>query len=150
MKNILYLFIAFLLFSACQKQIAPSKTRAFYQTNVGSTTNDGTGTSIRQSFIWNNANWLAQQDTNKIDRDSLAIHRTAIQNRYTKTQTTGIINDTIEARLAAATDINTIVDAKIDSIVGIGAKVSLDKLQFIVGTTTGAPATVIVSLPIQV
>lgn len=140
MKKLLYLFVVFFLFSACQKQIVPSKSRAFYQVNVGSTANDGTGTTIRQAFQWQNSNWSAQTDTNKIDRDSLAVHRTAIQNRYTKDQIKEVINDTIEARLNDATDINTIVDAKIDSIVGVGANVSLDKLQFIVGTTTGAPA----------
>lgn len=129
MKRIIIFITALLLLIACQKQSVPSKDRAFSVVNVGTTANDGTGTPLRTAWQYQNANWLAQADTNGMVRDSLL-------NKYTKAQTRALINDTVDARLTAATDI----DIYLDSIVGIGGTVGMYQLRGIVGTTSGFPA----------
>lgn len=122
-----------LVLAACQKQIVPVKSRAFYQTNVGGAPNDGTGTPIRQAFIWNNLNWLAQQDTNGFDRDSLL-------NKPTHVQLDNKLINLYDTTLAAATNMETYVDSRLASFEGTAGAIGIYELKGIVGTTTGFPA----------
>ncbi len=131
MKALVYLllFFPFSLFS--QTQIV----------NVGATANDGTGDPIRTAFQKVNLNTLAVQDS--------------LGNIYRETQVRNLINDTAEARMAAALELSNIAWMKTDTIsgqvkqivtqtqlsnfTGGGSGIGMYELRGIVGTTTGFP-----------
>jgi hypothetical protein len=140
MKRIIYFLILVTLIAACQKRQLPVKSR-YTPVNVGTSANDGTGDNLRAAFQKVNAGFVDVYDS--------------LGNIYTEAQTQAVINDTIEARITAATDISSIAWLKADSNTNGnpvtltyfnanagtgGGGYDVDKVEFIVGTTSGAPA----------
>jgi len=130
MKKLIILFILLGLW-ACQK-LPVSKDRGFNQVSVGTTANDGTGTTLRQAWIWQNANWTAQEDTNRMVRDSLG-------NIYTEAQTQAVIHDTIQDRIDNGVDLATYVTSRLADYTGGGSGFNTVNIQFIVDVTDGEP-----------
>lgn len=150
MKKIIILMLGILMVS-CQKDIVPVKTRSvslsLTDVNIGTTANDGTGDPLRTAFGKVNSN------------------NTLIENAFATVSTTtemrGEINDTIEARIAAALNAISYFWEKVDTVGGSGEDVLVTatgladaiaevevggtstgitkSLEFIVGTTEGAP-----------
>jgi len=146
MKKLLFLLVIFSLFS-CQKDIVPVKSRAvslsLTDVNIGTTANDGTGDPLRTAFGKVNAN------------------NTLIENAFatvpTTTEMRGEINDTIEALKENALALSDYAFLQADSnsyggamtyngvvnyVAANGGTGGSGKymLQFIVGSTSGAPA----------
>ena len=151
MKKLLFLFVIFSAFS-CQKDIVPVKSRSASVTltdvNIGTTANDGTGDPLRTAFQKVNAN--------------NALIEAAIATTSTTTEVRGIVNDSLDALKAAALPATSYFWEKADTVGGSGEDVLVTEtglnaaiaevevggtstgitksLEFIVGTTEGAPA----------
>ena len=151
MKRIIYFLILITLMVACQRDIVPVKSRSASVTltdvNIGTTANDGTGDPLRTAFQKVNAN--------------NALIENAFATVSTTTEMRGEINDTIEARIAAALNATSYFWEKVDTVGGSGEDVLVTatgladaiaevevggtstgitkSLEFIVGTTEGAP-----------
>lgn len=132
MKRIIILFTILAIISCQKKQIPVKSDRGFAVVNVGTTANDGTGTTLRQAWIYQNANWVAQQDTNQMVRDSLA-------NIYTEAQTQALIGDSIQTRVDEGVDIDSLIDLALDDFTGSGSGYNTINIQFIVDVSDGEP-----------
>lgn len=146
MKKLLFLFVIFSAFS-CQKDIVPIKSRAvslsLTDVNIGTTANDGTGDGLRTAFGKVNAN------------------NTLIENAFATVSTTtemrDEINDSIDALKTNAVALSSLAFMQADSNSYGGAMTyngvvnyvaahggsgsgGYEWTEFIVGTTTGAPA----------
>lgn len=148
MKKILFLLFSFILFS-CQKDIVPVKDRSASVTltdvNIGTTANDGTGDPLRTAFQKINAN--------------NALIEASIATTSTTTEVRGIINDSIDNLKELAVPLSSVAFLRADAD-GAGEAVTYEgmvnyvaanggsgggtssktMLQFVVGSTTGAPA----------
>lgn len=114
-----YLVLILIILAACSPQKKTS-SRAFQVVNVGTTANDGTGDNLRAAWIKQNANWLA-------NADSLALKATKANPVFTGTAKIGTdtlqtkagvrvqINDTIEGRIAVATELSSVAWLKSDT-----------------------------------
>lgn len=148
MKKLLFLLV---IITACQRDIVPVKSRAvslsLTDVNIGTTANDGTGDPLRTAFQKVNAN------------------NTLIENAFatvpTVTEVRGIVNDSLDALKAAALPATSYFWEKADTVGGSGEDVLVTttglntaiagvevsgtstgitkSLEFIVGTTSGAP-----------
>ena len=127
--------------------------------NIGTSANDGTGESLRSAFRKQNIQTIAY-NTAELYRFSLAgtgdiiLTSSAATNIILPTTgtvaTTTNIGDTLTARIAAATvalaaaDTNTYggptTRTFVESLLGSGGGLSANRLPFIIGVTTGAPA----------
>lgn len=151
MKKIIILMLGILMVS-CQKDIVPVKTRSvslsLTDVNIGTTANDGTGDALRTAFQKVNAN--------------NALIENAFATVSTTTEMRGEINDSLDALKAAALESSDYFWEKVDTVGGSGEDVLVTKtvmnaaiaevevggtstgitksLEFIVGTTEGAPA----------
>lgn len=151
MKKIIILMLGVLMVS-CQKDIVPVKSRSATVTltdvNIGTTANDGTGDPIRTAFGKVNAN--------------NALIEAAFATILTETETNQRVNDSLDALRAAALDAADYLWEKRDTVGGTGEDVLVTttglaaaiaevevggtstgitkSLEFIVGTTSGAPA----------
>ena len=158
MRKIVWILIIGLLSFACQRRIQPPRTR-YTPVNVGTVPNDGTGDPIRAAFQKVNAGFVDVYDSLGniyTEAQTQAVIHDSLSTLYSKAQTSAIINDTIEARLTSATDISSIAWLKADSNThgnpatvdyvdnavgsGSGTGFDVDKVEFIVGTTAGAPS----------
>lgn len=128
MKKLIILFLILLV--ACQKP--PTKTKAFAIVGVGTVAGDGTGDPLRTAFQKQNANWLAQQDTNSQVRDSLATI-------YTEAQTRAKIHDSIQGRITNGLDFDTYLASYLADFTGTGALIGMYELKGVVATTSGFP-----------
>lgn len=148
MKKLLFLLV---IITACQRDIVPVKSRsasvALTDVNIGTTANDGTGDPLRTAFQKVNAN--------------NALIEAAIATMSTTTEMRGEINDSLDALKAAALEASDYFWEKVDTVGGSGEDVLVTKtvmnaaiaevevggtstgitksLEFIVGTTEGAP-----------
>jgi hypothetical protein len=148
-KLLIFLFI----FTGCQKMPIQKTDRnipvTYQLVNVGTTANDHTGDPLRTAFQKQNTNW------NTTD----ALFGTI----YSETETKDVINDTLNARIAAAYNAVTYFFAKADSNQnkgaitksyfdtysgGGGSAGGYEWTSFVVGTTTGAPANATTNLTI--
>lgn len=149
MKKLLFLLV---IITACQRDIVPIKNRsasvALTDVNIGTTANDGTGDPLRTAFQKVNAN--------------NALIEAAIATTSTTTEVRGIVNDSLDALKAAALPATSYFWEKVDTVGGSGEDVLVTEtvmnaaiagvevggtstgitksLEFIVGTTAGAPA----------
>ncbi len=149
MKKLLFLLV---IITACQRDIVPVKSRSasvsLTDVNIGTTANDGTGDPLRTAFQKVNAN--------------NALIEAAIATTSTTTEVRGIVNDSLDALKAAALDATDYLWEKADTVGGSGEDVLVTttglnaaiaevevggtstgitkSLEFIVGTTSGAPA----------
>jgi hypothetical protein len=140
-KLLIFLFI----FTGCQKMPIQKTDRnipvTYQLVNVGTTANDHTGDPLRTAFQKQNTNW------NTTD----ALFGTI----YSETETKDVINDTLNARIAAAYNATTYFFAKADSNQnkgaitksyfdtysgGGGSAGGYEWTEFIIGKTSGAPA----------
>lgn len=150
MRKIIILMLGLLTFG-CQKDIVPVKSRSATVTltdvNIGTTANDGTGDAIRTAFAKVNAN--------------NALIENAFATVSTTTEMRGEINDSLDALKAAALESSDYFWEKVDTVGGSGEDVLVTaagladaiaeievggtstgitkSLEFIVGTTEGAP-----------
>ena len=148
MKKLLFLLV---IITACQRDIVPVKSRAvslsLTDVNIGTTANDGTGDPLRTAFQKVNAN--------------NALIEAAIATTSTTTEVRGIVNDSLDALKAAALPATSYFWEKADTVGGSGEDVLVTttglntaiagvegggtstgitkSLEFIVGTTSGAP-----------
>ena len=145
MKKLLFLFVIFSAFS-CQKDIVPIKSRSasvsLTDVNIGTTANDGTGDPLRTAFQKVNAN--------------NALIEAAFATVPTVTEMRDAIADTNQYNKEQAIPISTLAFMQADSNSYGGAMTyngvvnyvaanggtggGYEWTQFIVGTTTGAPA----------
>jgi hypothetical protein len=149
MKKLLFLLV---IITACQRDMVPIKSRsasvALTDVNIGTTANDGTGDPLRTAFQKVNAN--------------NALIEAAIATTSTTTEVRGIVNDSLDALKAAALPATSYFWEKVDTVGGSGEDVLVTttglntaiaeievggtstgitkSLEFIVGTTAGAPA----------
>ena len=148
MKKLLFLLV---IITACQRNIVPVKSRAvslsLTDVNIGTTANDGTGDPLRTAFQKVNAN--------------NALIENAFATVSTTTEMRGEINDSLDALKAAALESSDYFWEKVDTVGGSGEDVLVTatgladaiaeievggtstgitkSLEFIVGTTSGAP-----------
>lgn len=148
MKKLLFLLV---IITACQRDIVPVKSRSasvsLTDVNIGTTANDGTGDPLRTAFQKVNAN--------------NALIEAAIAATSTTTEVRGIVNDSLDALKAAALPATSYFWEKADTVGGSGEDVLVTEtglnaaiaevevggtstgitksLEFIVGTTSGAP-----------
>jgi hypothetical protein len=147
MKKLLFLLV---IITACQRDIVPVKSRAvslsLTDVNIGTTANDGTGDPLRTAFQKVNAN--------------NALIEAAIAATSTTTEVRGIVNDSIDGLRTNALSLSSLAFTRADSNDygeavtrnwvetyvaangGSGGSGGSGKymLQFIVGSTSGAPA----------
>jgi len=149
MKKLLFLLV---IITACQRDIVPVKSRSasvsLTDVNIGTTANDGTGDPLRTAFQKVNAN--------------NALIEAAFATVSTTTEVRGIVNDSLDALKAAALPATSYFWEKVDTVGGSGEDVLVTatgladaiaevegggtstgitkSLEFIVGTTEGAPA----------
>jgi len=148
MKKLLFLLV---IITACQRDIVPVKSRSasvsLTDVNIGTTANDGTGDPLRTAFQKVNAN--------------NALIEAAFATTSTTTEVRGIVNDSLDALKAAALPATSYFWEKVDTVGGSGEDVLVTatgladaiaevevggtstgitkSLEFIVGTTEGAP-----------
>lgn len=141
------LLILLFIFIGCQRTPVYKTDRnipvTFQQVDVGTTANDHHGDPLRTAFIKQNDNW------NTAD----ALFGTI----YSETETKDVINDSLNARVAAAHNATTYFNTKADTntykkpmtyngvvnyVAAHGGSGSggFSGYKFIVGTTTGSPA----------
>jgi len=108
MKKLLYILLFLPLGLFGQTQII----------NVGTTANDGTGDPLRTAMQKINLNTVAIQDTH-------TVYRALFGNIFTKAGTRNEINDTIEARIAAASELGDIAPLWTDTTLIIATKTDL-------------------------
>ena len=147
MKKLLFLLV---IITACQRDIVPVKSRSasvsLTDVNIGTTANDGTGDPLRTAFQKVNAN--------------NALIEAAIATMSTTTEVRGIVNDSIDGLRTNALSLSSLAFTRADSNDygeavtrnwvetyvaangGSGGSGGSGKymLQFIVGSTSGAPA----------
>lgn len=142
MKKILYFLLIILV--GCQKMPIYKTDRnvssSFQQVNVGTSANDHTGDPLRTAFQKQNINWN--------------LNAGYLSNIFTEDQTRDEIADSNNARMAASiplanlsflkTNVNTSgnpIDLEyFNANNGGGSGFNVDKVEWIVGTTAGAPA----------
>ena len=163
---VLLLFSGFLI--GCQKKpiyevVSLQQSRDITPINVGVVANDHTGDPLRTAFIKVNNNF--SYHSGLIALKANLVSPTFIGNVILPATTTiagntvpGIVGDTLTARIAAATPIGDLAPQwpdtltymatkkDIKNLVGSGAGLNRNYLQFIIGTTTGAPANADTSL----
>ena len=150
------LLILFLILAGCAVQ---PKDRAIQTIGVGTVANDGTGDKLRNAMIKVNSNFSYHEAQILLRSPILNPVFTGLIKLSTDTiptypQVRTELNDTMTARIAAATPINTIAPLWTDTVSivatksdianiegsGGGSTATIDELEFIIGYTTGAPA----------
>lgn len=155
MKKLILLFVIFLTFS-CQRHFVPDKfgspSLSLTDINVGTTANDGTGDPLRTAF-------------QKVNTNNTLIEN-ALATVYNMTETQAIVADTIQALKENALPLSDYAFMLADSNSYGGAMTyngvvnyvaanggtgsgGYEWAEFIVGTTTGAPANADTSLTIS-
>lgn len=145
MKKLLFLLV---IFSACQKDIVPVKSRSvslsLQDVNIGATANDGTGTPIRTwAGYFNSNNTLIENAFATVPTVTEMRNAIADTNQYNKEQAVPISTlafmQADSNSYGGAMTYNGVVNY-VAANGGTGGGGGYKWTEFIVGTTTGSPA----------